>query len=116
MTSSICCTRDANISVSSAMGARPEVRVSNNNCLIFSPVAVPPGSRVTTTGKPLARKAAANFSVCVLLPQPSRPSKVMNLPRRELTQEIIQERLLGDAVAFDCYIQTFVHGGFMEMS
>jgi voltage-dependent potassium channel beta subunit len=42
---------------------------------------VPPGSRVTATGKLRARNAAASFFSCVLLPQPSNPSKVMNLPR-----------------------------------
>ena len=42
---------------------------------------VPPGSRVSSTLSPRASSAAASLTTCVDLPQPSPPSKVMNLPR-----------------------------------
>ena len=51
---------------------------------VFSPVEVPPGSRVSTTLYPAPRSAAASFRICVLLPLPSRPSNVMNFPRRDI--------------------------------
>src|SRR5260370_322273 len=97
MPSSACWARAGNISASSAIGARPEVRVSSSKCRICSPAAVPPGSRVTVTERSCFRRLWASRSICVLLPQPSSPSKVMNLPRRELTQEIIQEGQPRDA-------------------
>jgi hypothetical protein len=43
------------------MGANDDVFVSSKSWRIFSPVGVPPGSRVTTTGTPSALKIAANF-------------------------------------------------------
>ena len=46
----------------------------------ISPSGVPPGSRVTTTCRPLARKRSAIKDKCVLLPAPSIPSRVMNFP------------------------------------
>lgn len=69
------------------MGSSPDVRVSNSNCRIFSPVAVPPGSLVVTNSRPCSRSLAASRSSCVLLPHPSRPSNVMNVPRRVVTLE-----------------------------
>ena len=81
MTSRMCCAREANIKAISAIGESSVVAESKMTCRIFSPVPVPPGSRVTTTDCPSARNALASFSICVLLPVPSRPSNVMNLPR-----------------------------------
>src|ERR1051326_1433023 len=81
MISFICCAREANINASSAYGDRPAVLLSRITPRIFSPVAVPPGSLVVTTETPWPRNTTANFSSCVLLPQPSRPSKVINRPR-----------------------------------
>ena len=43
-----------------------------------SPSGVPPGSRVATTSRPSARSASASRFACVVLPDPSRPSKVTN--------------------------------------
>src|SRR4051812_32026184 len=81
----ICCAREANSNAISARAAKPSVRESSTTARIFSPIGVPPGSRVTMTSRPLARSDWASFSSCVVLPQPSRPSKVMNRPRGELT-------------------------------
>ena len=77
----MCCALAANISASSANGDNCFVPESSTTERIFSPVGVPPGSRVVITSWPSARRACASFSICVLLPQPSRPSNVMNLPR-----------------------------------
>src|SRR5271170_2236576 len=79
----------------SAMGVSEEVFVSSKSWRIFSPVGVPPGSRVTTTDRPCAVNTAANLASCVLLPQPSSPSKVMNRPRAawEGTESIIAKPL-----------------------
>ena len=65
----------------SVCGESPELAECNNTSRIFSPVVVPPGSRVTVTELPWARRDRANLSTCVLLPLPSRPSKVINFPR-----------------------------------
>ena len=48
ITSAICCAREANISAISASGASPAVPESSSTLRIFSPVSVPPGSRVST--------------------------------------------------------------------
>src|SRR5580692_1946923 len=84
----MCCAREANINAISAIGDRPCVAESSNTRRIFSPVAVPPGSRVSTTLCPAPRSFAASFRICVLLPVPSRPSKVMNFPRRDIVAMI----------------------------
>src|SRR5688572_32274723 len=42
---------------------------------------VPPGSRVVRTGMPRDSSVFASHGRCVLLPAPSSPSSVMNLPR-----------------------------------
>ena len=44
-------------------------------------VQTPRGSSVKRTVRPRARSAAASRFICVLLPTPSRPSRVMNSPR-----------------------------------
>ena len=76
----MCCARDANINAISAHGSSPAVPESSSTRRIFSPVAVPPGSRVSTTLCPALRSAAASARTCVLLPVPSSPSNVMKLP------------------------------------
>ena len=48
----------------------------------FSASGVPPGSRVSVTTRPWARKAAARLSMWVDLPAPSMPSKLMKSPVR----------------------------------
>jgi hypothetical protein len=45
-----------------------------------SPIAVPPGSRVSSTSIPRERRASANSRAWVLLPAPSGPSSVMKTP------------------------------------
>jgi hypothetical protein len=84
ITSAMCCAREPNISAISASGESPAVAESSNTLRIFSPVSVPPGSRVSTTLCPAARTTAASFRSCVLLPVPSSPSNVMNFPRRDI--------------------------------
>ena len=54
----ICCAREANISAISAMDDSAAVFESSKTCRIFSPVSVPPGSRVTTTATPRALQYA----------------------------------------------------------
>jgi len=52
----------------------------SSNSRNFSPSSVPPGSRVTCTTMPRARSNSASHPTWLLLPAPSIPSKVMNLP------------------------------------
>src|ERR1019366_275042 len=84
----MCWAREANIKAISANGESPSVAESSKTRRIFSPVAVPPGSRVSTTLQPASRRAAASLRICVLLPVPSSPSKVMNFPRRDIVEMI----------------------------
>ena len=46
---------------------------------MHSPAGVPPGSRVFSIGSLPTRYCSSMYN-CVLLPQPSRPSKTINLP------------------------------------
>ncbi len=69
------------MSAISVSGESPAVAECSSTSRIFSPAVVPPGSRVMVTERPWARRERANFSTWVLLPLPSRPSKVMNFPR-----------------------------------
>jgi hypothetical protein len=52
---------------------------------IFSPRAVPPGSRVSRTCRPSARSRSARRRTCVDLPEPSTPSNVMNIEARPVS-------------------------------
>ena len=70
----------------------PDVDECSSTSRIFSPAAVPPGSRVTVTATPRERRERASFSSCVLLPLPSRPSKVMNFPRPGTSKMIAGEQ------------------------
>src|SRR5208337_1542850 len=49
-------------------------------CRISSPTGVPPGSRNVRTVRPRDRNSSASSEICVDLPLPSVPSKVMNRP------------------------------------
>src|SRR6266566_4845879 len=60
-----------------------------------SPSFVPPGSRVVTTSRPVARIASASSSACVDFPEPSRPSNVMNI--RGLGYEALRGIVTGGA-------------------
>src|ERR1700686_229269 len=84
----MCCAREANIKANSVRGASPEVAECSSTSRIFSPAGVPPGPAVAVTECPRARKDRANFSACVLLPLPSRPSKVINFPRAATSEMI----------------------------
>ena len=44
-----------------------------------SPTSVPPGSRVVTTSRPSRSRCSPSSSTCVVLPEPSSPSKVTNI-------------------------------------
>src|SRR5580704_823891 len=103
----MCWAREANIKAISARGERPSVAESSRTRRIFSPVAVPPGSRVSTTLCPAARKTAASLRICVLLPVPSSPSKVMNFPRRNIIEMIAAEPRLCTAPPAGCYSLEF---------
>src|SRR5919201_5593053 len=52
-----------------------------SNSRTCSPSGVPPGSRVTTTSRPAPSSASARSFVCVVFPEPSRPSNVTNMRR-----------------------------------
>src|SRR3954452_5930611 len=47
---------------------------------IRMPTSVPPGSCVSTTLYSLFRSRSARSRICVVFPEPSQPSKVMNRP------------------------------------
>jgi len=80
-TSAITWARSPNISAISAMGARPFERESRSRARMRSPVAVPPGWRVMRAPWPRFFSHAARRLICVVLPEPSRPSNVINRPR-----------------------------------
>ena len=50
---------------------------------IFSPIRVPPGSLVRKTGRPSLASPSAARRICVVLPDPSMPSKVTKSPAKE---------------------------------
>src|SRR5437667_12143865 len=52
-----------------------------------SPMAVPPGSRVTSGSMPRLRSHSAKSLSWLLLPAPSGPSQVMNQPRAIAVQD-----------------------------
>ena len=53
---------------------------------------IPPGSRTTFTDRPAARNRSSNRAICVVFPQPSVPSNVINNP---LMQFAILGRRIG---------------------
>ncbi len=61
-------------------------------CRICSPTFVPPGSRSTKADRPLVCKLSTTYLICVLLPQPSPPSNVINLPARAIAGIIATTR------------------------
>ncbi len=81
MTSAMAWARSANMSAISVMGASGVEPESSNRARMRSPVAVPPGWRVMTGSRPRFCIHAAKRLICVVLPEPSRPSRVMNNPR-----------------------------------
>src|SRR4051794_30049769 len=54
----------------------------------MTPISVPPGSCVSTTFNPRSRSLFVKSCICVVLPQPSVPSKVMNVPRRSVIDKV----------------------------
>jgi hypothetical protein len=83
MTSAMAWARSANMRAISVMGARPVERESSTSARMRSPVSVPPGWRVRTGSSAGLRclSQAARRLIWVVLPEPSRPSSVMNRPR-----------------------------------
>src|SRR5712671_455570 len=53
----------------------------NTRCLMIAAPGDPPGSRVTMERNLAASRRSASVLICVDLPDPSPPSKVMNRPR-----------------------------------
>src|SRR5437870_9079582 len=93
ITSSTSSARAAANRAASAQGEIPfPVRSSSRT---RSPSFVPPGSRVVTTSRPVARIASASSSACVDFPEPSRPSNVMNI--RGLGYEALRAIVTGGA-------------------
>src|ERR1700674_2652250 len=89
MTSWISCLRAAMnryISASASMSMLPKRTISR----IRSPRSVPPGSRTTTGSR--ATNADPRSSTCVVLPEPSGPSKVMKRPRATLRNRLLRGR------------------------
>src|SRR2546430_4890769 len=73
-------TSSARAAVKSAASAHGEISSPlRRSSRTWSPSGVPPGSRVVTTSSPVPRTASASSSACVDLPEPSRPSNVMNI-------------------------------------
>src|SRR6202140_3320999 len=70
----------ANNSVS-ASGPNSLPIPDSTRCLMISAPGDPPGSRVTMARNFAAFRRSASILICVDLPDPSPPSKVMNRPR-----------------------------------
>src|SRR5919198_4466585 len=93
ITRSTSSARAAAKSAASAHGEMPlPLSRSSRTC---SPSSVPPGSRVVTTSRPAPRIASASSSAWVVLPEPSRPSNVMNI--RSLGYEALRAVVTGGA-------------------
>src|SRR5579859_2919227 len=56
---------------------------------ICNPMSVPPGSADSTTVRPSLRRRLAKRRIWVVLPHPSIPSKVMNMPRSAMPETIV---------------------------
>ena len=95
MTSAMCWAREENIKASSARGERPAVAESRRSRRIFSPVTVPPGSRVTTTGAPCSRSTRSQplhlsaFSAPVQTFESNEPAAMMIGRHAEIINEHI---------------------------
>ncbi len=75
-------TWSARSAANSSASARGAMSVSecSNRLRIAWPRSVAPGSRVTRTSRPSARRVAARRSICVDLPEPSPPSNAISRP------------------------------------
>src|SRR5450631_1410199 len=65
----------------SASGPSSLPMPDNTRCRMISAPGDPPGSRVTIVRNLAASRRSASVLICVDLPDPSPPSKVMNRPR-----------------------------------
>src|SRR6266566_2735455 len=74
ITSAACCARSAAYRRASVLGSMAALAGSSRISRIRSPIAVAPGSRVTTGGEPASVSQRARRSICVDLPAPSIPS------------------------------------------
>ena len=94
----MCVARAANINSSSqVIGIGSSVGVSSNSRM-RSARGVPPGSRVTMTSSPRATSESRNAAICVVLPTPSLPSMVMNLPAIHRATQLPQVPPHGEVV------------------
>ena len=66
---------------------------------IWRPSSVPPGSLVVTTSKPRPRSHSASNCIWVVLPDPSPPSKVMNIGYFLLLAAVAADGLVADFLA-----------------
>ncbi len=69
------------ISSSSHPGVMSVLAGFSTSLRIWSPIAVPPGSRVRVCSIPRSSRWFESIWICVVLPEPSIPSKVMNRPK-----------------------------------
>src|SRR5437879_1787275 len=74
ITSAPCCARSAAYRRASVLGSMAALAGSSRISRIRSPIAVAPGSRVTTGGEPASVSQPARRSIWVVLPAPSIPS------------------------------------------
>ena len=87
ITSAICCAREANINAISAIGDNPSVFESSNTLPDFLPRRR--SSRLPRFHHLVSRRPAASppaYAFCVLFPVPSRPSKVIKVPCRNIVE------------------------------
>src|SRR5512141_2315422 len=93
MISSTFCARAAKYNSISAVGNISWFDGSSRIARIWLPMRVPPGSTVSTTSRPDSRSRWANNRICVVLPQPSMPSKLTNQPRRISVIHVVKDLL-----------------------
>src|SRR5579884_3976190 len=93
ISSSTFCARQANMSSSSEVAVSSWLAASSRMRRICWPMRPPPGSAVSKTARPWRRRRSASRRNCVDLPLPSKPSNVMNRPRRRLVIDIVQDLL-----------------------
>src|SRR5207245_2675192 len=78
-----CCVRSAQYRKSSASGVSGAASGPSRRRRIAAPAAVPPGSRVSITRRPPARRCSARGRRWGALPEPSLPSNVLDRPPGE---------------------------------
>ncbi len=79
MTSATSCALEAMNNITSVFAVMPSEPYLTS-FLILSPMAVPPGSIAPTTSIPWHSRYSRRIFSCVPFPEPSGPSRTMNLP------------------------------------